>query len=100
MARGGRDSDREALPSFPLGSAWLDESIEEAAPRRRMPLSRKERLVLIEIARGSETDQIAATLYLSPHTVRTHIKNLMRKLSARTRAQAVAIAISEGMIEL
>ena len=36
---------------------------------------------------------------VSPHTVRTHIKNGMRKLEARTRAHAVAIALSEGAIE-
>jgi DNA-binding NarL/FixJ family response regulator len=100
MAPRGSDTDPDSLPSFPLSSSWLDESLEAGAPRRRMPLSRKERLVLIEIARGRETDQIASKLYLSPHTVRTHTKNLMRKLSARTRAQAVAIAMSEGMIDL
>lgn len=62
-------------------------------------LSRKERLVLAELARGHSTDDIGVALGVSPHTVRTHVKNLMRKLEARTRAHAVAIALSEGAID-
>jgi DNA-binding CsgD family transcriptional regulator len=63
-------------------------------------LSRKERLVLAELARGQSTDEIGVVLSVSPHTVRTHVKNLMRKLGARTRAHAVAIALSERAIDL
>jgi DNA-binding CsgD family transcriptional regulator len=61
-------------------------------------LSEKERSVLAELALGHSTEQIAETMIVSPHTVRTHIKNGMRKLGARTRAHAVAIALSEGAI--
>jgi DNA-binding CsgD family transcriptional regulator len=57
-------------------------------------------LVLAELARGNSTDEIGLVLSVSPHTVRTHVKNLMRKLGARTRAHAVAIAISERAIEI
>ena len=53
-----------------------------------------------ELARGHSTEEIAEILYVSPHTIRTHIKNGMRKLEAKTRAHAVAIALSEGAIEL
>ena len=63
-------------------------------------LSGKERLVLAELARGNSTDEIGLVLSVSPHTVRTHVKNLMRKLGARTRAHAVAIALSESAIEV
>jgi DNA-binding CsgD family transcriptional regulator len=62
-------------------------------------LSRKERMVLAELAHGRSTDDIGAALHVSPHTVRTHVKNLMRKLEAHTRAHAVAIALSEGAID-
>ena len=63
-------------------------------------LSRKERLVLGELALGNSTEEIGVALGVSPHTVRTHVKNLMRKLGARTRAHAVAIALSEHAIEM
>jgi DNA-binding CsgD family transcriptional regulator len=57
-------------------------------------------MVLAELARGSSTEEIGMTLEVSPHTVRTHVKNLMRKLGARTRAHAVAIALLEHAIEI
>jgi DNA-binding CsgD family transcriptional regulator len=62
-------------------------------------LSGKERSVLAELARGNTTEEIGLLLGVSPHTVRTHVKNLMRKLGARTRAHAVAIALSESAID-
>ena len=74
-------------------------TLGSAAQRRTARLSEKERSVLRELARGHSTEQIAEVLIVSPHTVRTHIKNGMRKLGAHTRAHAVAIALSEGAIE-
>jgi len=74
-------------------------SVKDRAPTRTAKLSGKERSVLGEVARGHSTEQIAGLLMVSPHTVRTHIKNGMRKLEAHTRAHAVAIALSEGAIE-
>jgi len=75
--------------------------IDRAARRSRCErLSGKERLVLAELARGNSTEEIGIVLNVSPHTVRTHVKNLMRKLGARTRAHAVAIALSESAIEI
>lgn len=68
-------------------------------PRRGAALSRRERVVLIELAYGKSTDEIAEKLFVSPHTVRTHVKNVMRKLDARTRAHAVAIGMREGLID-
>lgn len=73
-----------------------------ATPTRRTGcerLSDKERKVLAELARGNSTGEIGVLLSVSPHTVRTHVKNMMRKLGARTRAHAVAIAMAEGAIE-
>ena len=76
-----------------------------AAAEERVPAGRSERLsarerdVLGGLANGSSTDQIGDDLSMSPHTVRTHLRNIMRKLEANTRAHAVAIAISDGAIE-
>ena len=79
-------------------------SLERVRARRELAdrteaLSERERSVLAEVARGNETDEIAASMILSPHTVRSHVKTAMRKLDARTRAHAVAIALSAGAIE-
>lgn len=66
---------------------------------RAARLSARERDVLGGLARGESTEQIGVALELSPHTVRTHLRNIMRKLDARSRAHAVAIAIGGGVIE-
>ena len=62
-------------------------------------LSRRERAVLAHLANGSATEEIAQILFVSPHTIRSHVKTAMRKLDARTRAHAVAIALGGGAIE-
>jgi DNA-binding NarL/FixJ family response regulator len=66
---------------------------------RSARLSTRERDVLGGLACGESTEQIGLSLTMSPHTVRTHLRNIMRKLEARTRAHAVAIAIGDGAIE-
>ena len=65
---------------------------------RSESLSARELGVLEELAMGTSTEDIASKFHVSPHTVRTHIKNILRKLDARTRAHAVAIAFSEDAI--
>jgi DNA-binding CsgD family transcriptional regulator len=94
----GRGHERQAtqLRSVPAPS------LNGARGRRTRceRLSGKERLVLAELARGNSTEEVGLILSVSPHTVRTHVKNLMRKLGARTRAHAVAIAIAERAIDV
>ncbi|WP_020502343.1 response regulator transcription factor [Sciscionella marina] len=65
--------------------------------RRRTGLSAVELDVLEAIARGMTNTQIAMHQYRSVETVRSHIKNIHRKLSARNRANAVAIAYHLGL---
>jgi LuxR family transcriptional regulator, maltose regulon positive regulatory protein len=70
-----------------------------AGRTRSGSLSERECEVLEQIARGHSIEDISSDLFLSPHTVRTHIKNILRKMGARTRAHAVAMAISDGIID-
>ena len=64
----------------------------------RRPLSPREREVLELLALGCHSRQAARELGLSPETVRTHIRNAMRKLGATTRVQAVALAVEGGLV--
>jgi PAS domain S-box-containing protein len=57
-------------------------------------LTTREREVITLIAMGRETNEIAEQLHISSETVRTHVRNAMSKLGARTRAQLVAITLS------
>jgi PAS domain S-box-containing protein len=62
-------------------------------PTADLALTRREREVVTLIALGRETPQIAEELHITPETVRTHVRNAMAKLGARTRAQLVAIVL-------
>jgi PAS domain S-box-containing protein len=56
-------------------------------------LTTREREIITHVALGDESEQIAKALYISPQTVRTHVRNAMVKLGAHTRAQLVAIVL-------
>jgi DNA-binding CsgD family transcriptional regulator len=77
--------DPAEAPSVPVADA------------RPEPSSR-EREVLALLAGGATDRQVAASLHLSPATVRTHVRNAKAKLGARTRAQAVALALQRHLI--
>jgi DNA-binding NarL/FixJ family response regulator len=63
-------------------------------------LTARELEVLTLLAEGVTPDELAARLFISTRTVGTHIQNIFRKLGVRTRAQAVAVAFREGLVEL
>jgi len=63
-------------------------------------LTPREADVLRLVAAGNRNRDIAERLFISEETVKVHIKHIMDKLGANDRTQAVAIAISRGMIQL
>lgn len=105
VARGRRI--RVGHSSVANAGAGLHVSIVVPLRRRDAPdgrvagpaVSRREREVLALLARGHDGPQIAEQLVLSPATVRTHVNNAMRKLGARTRAHAIALAIRGGVVD-
>ena len=66
--------------------------------RRAGQLTRREQESLRLVAMGMTTTAAAEQLGISPETVRTHVRNAMNKLGARTRAQAIAVAMRDGEI--
>jgi len=85
--RGGRYFDR----SFAANGTNGNGSAEKA-------LSRRESEILTMLAQGLTGEEIAKRLVLSPETVRTHIRNAMEKLHARTRTEAVVKALDREEI--
>jgi DNA-binding CsgD family transcriptional regulator len=84
------------------GGTWFEtpEERQGQRDRRSAQLSKRERRVLLELARGATTEEIAESLHLTTHTVRSHIRNILRKLQAKSRAHAVAIACCDGIIDI
>jgi DNA-binding NarL/FixJ family response regulator len=62
------------------------------------PLTDREREVLALVAAGLNNTEIAAALFMSPLTAKTHVNRMMTKLSARDRAQLVVIAYETGLV--
>jgi DNA-binding NarL/FixJ family response regulator len=74
-------------------------------PERPLPSSRvlagltgREREVLALVAEGLSNEEIAARLFLSPFTAKTHVSRIMTKLAARDRAQLVVMAYESGLV--
>ena len=61
-------------------------------------LTQRERDVLRLLADGFSNEEIGKQLYISPETVRTHVRKAMDKLDADTRTQAVATALRQSLI--
>jgi DNA-binding NarL/FixJ family response regulator len=60
-------------------------------------LTARERQILLYMVEGLNRTTIARMLYLSTHTVRTHIQNILGKLGAHSGMEAIAIAVRAGV---
>ena len=74
-----------------------DRSVREDPPKSN--LTARESEVLRLLADGLSQSDIAARLFISSKTVATHIEHILEKLDVRSRAQAVAYAYREGLLE-
>lgn len=62
------------------------------------PLTARELEVLRLLARGTGTEEIADTLFISKATVRTHIQNILRKLEVHSKLEAVSLALRRCLL--
>lgn len=101
-----RPATTEGLPLL----AWVAQPLRALQPeatgeaprlraRGRGELTRRELEILRLMAEGLENDQISRQLFISRETVKTHVRRLLRKLRARSRTHAVALAFRFGLID-
>ncbi|MDQ0576537.1 helix-turn-helix transcriptional regulator [Agromyces albus] len=69
-------------------------------PSELEQLTEREREVFLLVARGRSNQEIAAELFISPATAKTHVNRVMSKLHAHDRAQLVIIAYESGLQQL
>jgi NarL family two-component system response regulator LiaR len=62
-------------------------------------LTPREREILQLLADGMSNADVSERLFISPETVKSHVRHILTKLEADTRTQAVAIALREAMID-
>jgi DNA-binding NarL/FixJ family response regulator len=88
VARGGTYVDPV------LAGALVNAKLTSELPE----LTQREREVLRALADGLSNEEIGKRLFISPETVRTHVRKAMEKLDADTRTQAVATALRQSLI--
>jgi len=79
--------------------ALVNHTANPPEPPTIEPLTKREREILILMARGRTNPQIAEQLVISPSTVHFHVHNILAKLQVQTRTEAVAIAIQHKLID-
>ena len=111
----------EAVCATYKGESWIDSTIgkilienmnSQTKYVRRVQIQKKQRIagasvlshreidVLRLMAQGMSNRKIAAHLYISIGTVRSHVHQVLQKLSCESRSQAAFKAIAEGLVEI
>lgn len=97
-----------AIAAAQEGATYLDPQIARRVIEHLKPpmpnstighLSPREQEVLELMVEGQSNPEIAAALYLSPNTVKTHIRGIMNKLAVDDRVQAAVVALRSGLVK-
>jgi len=105
VKQGSADELVEAIERVGGGATYVDPRLDGVAPSSPTApapptLTAREREVVRLMAEGRTAQTIAGELSVSTETVRTHVRNVIRKLRARNRVHAIAIALERREIVL
>ncbi|MEU4919598.1 response regulator transcription factor [Streptomyces parvus] len=91
-------ADGRSVLSPAVASRLMTRVRTPAADPAETTLSAREREVLVLVARGTTNREIAAELFISEATVKTHLTHVFAKLGAKDRAAAVAVGYDRGIL--
>ena len=74
------------------------QAILQQSIARPIKLSKREFEVLRLLVEGQTNPEIAATLYLSPHTIKSHVTAILNKFGVSDRLQAAVFAVRHGLV--
>jgi DNA-binding NarL/FixJ family response regulator len=105
LKAGSMDELMAAIERVAGGGSYVDPRLDRIllSPRAtaHVPqLSPREREIMHLMAEGMTAEAIGDRISVSVETVRTHVRNVIRKLQARNRVHAIAIALERGEIAL
>lgn len=103
------DSLLTAIAAAQEGASYLDPQVARRVMDHLKPsapvesslvgqLSQRELEVLKLMVEGRSNPEIASVLYLSPNTVKTHVRGIMNKLAVDDRVQAAVVALRAGLV--
>jgi LuxR family transcriptional regulator, maltose regulon positive regulatory protein len=92
------------IPDSPVLRDWIEESRAQLgavarSAEKAWTLTSAELRVLRLLPTHLSFPAIAKSLFVSPNTVKTHVRAVYRKLDASSRAEAVAMALDAGLLE-
>ena len=76
------------------------QQLESEAQALREKLSSREIEILEQLAKGADNKAIGDALVISPHTVRTHVQNILTKMKVHSKLEATTLALKVGLISL
>ena len=98
VAGGGAWLDPQVTPG--VIATYRDTSLPRAAQAAKLDeLTDREREVLTLVGRGRTNQEIAAELFITEATVKTHVGNIFQKLGVRDRAGAIVVAFDHGLVQ-
>ena len=91
---------RRIVPHFHQALVRVVAPLDHLREVTLVKLSPREKEVLLWIKEGKTTSEISCKLSISERTVKFHVRNTLRKVRASTRAQAVAVSLEKGLIDI
>lgn len=105
----GRDDLAAAIRAVAAGGGFLHPSVTRpflkafgelaGSAQPQVRLTEREYDVLVQLAEGKSTREIAKALYVGEETVKTHLSSVYQKLGVTDRVQAVAAALRRGLVK-